>query len=571
MNAPGERSLRVGHGLFDPLSGDLSLDGRTVRLRPRTAAVLSHLVMHGDRPVGKEELLHAVWPDVVVTEDSLVQCVKEIRQALGEAGRDWIRTLPRQGYAFVARQPEPSGRAASQPAPLALPVDAPTPPGGMWARGRPSGAYAGIALGSAFVFVFVIVGALATQEWRKGEPATPPAPALSIVVMPLVNATGDPGHENVADDLTESLADGLARTSGVAVIAPRTAFTFKGNPIDVRQIGKLLNVRYVLEGSLRVDGSRPVLTMRLADASSAVQLWSEDFVPETMPEMRALVTGRVASTLGVQLLRADAWADRNRAIPPQALDLLSRARAELRWSGKGAQATAQVRGLLEEAVREHEPFAEAWALLANTYLNDVRFSPTREDDLRRASAAAQRAVALQPDSDWVRFVEGRLQYEQRHMPQALAAFERAAQLNPNNVSALGYRGAALVMLGRPDEALLQIEQAIRLSPRDPQLPAWEMFGGVAHLHLGHDAQAVEWLERSVRAYPSSPFGRLFLAGALGATGRIPEAKAQMEQLQLLRPGFTLGRFRSLEPSDAVAFRAQRERLYEGLRRAGMPD
>jgi tetratricopeptide (TPR) repeat protein len=287
--------------------------------------------------------------------------------------------------------------------------------------------------------------------------------------------------------------------------------------------------------------------------------------------MRALVTGRVAATLGVQLLRADAWADRNRAVPPQALDLLSRARAELRWSGKGAQATAQVRGLLEEAVREHEPFGEAWALLANSYLNDVRFSPTREDDLRRASTAAQRAVALQPDSDWVRFVEGRLQYEQRHMAQALAAFERAAQLNPNNVSALGYRGAALVMLGRPDEALLQIEQAIRLSPRDPQLPAWEMFAGVAHLHLGHDAQAVEWLERSVRAYPSSPFGRLFLAGALGAAGRIPEAQAQMAQLQQLRPGFTLGRFRSVEPSDAVAFRAQRERLYEGLRRAGMPD
>src|SRR5512133_2535062 len=175
MNAPGERSLRVGHGLFDPLSGDLSLDGRTVRLRPRTAAVLSHLVLHGDRPVGKEELLHAVWPDVVVTDDSLVQCVKEIRQALGEAGRDWIRTLPRQGYAFVARQPEPSDCAASQPAPLALPVEAPPAPGGPWARGRQSAGFAGIALAAAFV----IVGALATQEWRKGEPAAPAAPALS--------------------------------------------------------------------------------------------------------------------------------------------------------------------------------------------------------------------------------------------------------------------------------------------------------------------------------------------------------------------------------------------------------
>src|SRR3990167_5297931 len=113
MNAPGERSLRVGHGLFDPLSGELSLDGRTVKLRPRTAALLSHLVQHSDRAVGKDELLHAVWPDVVVTEDSLVQCVKEIRHALGEPGRDWIRTLPRQGYAFVARPGDPHPPAES--------------------------------------------------------------------------------------------------------------------------------------------------------------------------------------------------------------------------------------------------------------------------------------------------------------------------------------------------------------------------------------------------------------------------------------------------------------------------
>ena len=561
MNAPGERSLRVGHGLFDPLSGELSLDGRTVRLRPRTAALLSHLVQHSDRAVGKDELLHAVWPDVVVTEDSLVQCVKEIRQALGEAGRDWIRTLPRQGYAFVARPAGPHAPADPQPAPpLLAPAPAQRrrllPPS--W---RQAGAFAVVAL--------VVAGALATRDW--GEPATNSAPALSIVVMPVVNATGDPAHENVADDLTESLADGLARASGVAVIAPRTAFTFKGNPVDVRRIGKLLNVRYVLEGSLRIEDSRPVLKMRLADASSAVQLWSQEFIPAAMPEMRALVSGRVASTLGLQLVRANAWADRNRATSHRALELLGRARAVLRWSARSAPAIAQARGLLEEALRHDDALAEAWDMLAYTYLNDVRFSPTREQDLQRAGVAVQRALGLEPDSDGVRLVEGRLHYEAKRMPQALAAFERAVELNPNNVSALGFRGAALVMMGRPEEALAQIDQAMRLSPRDPQLAVWHMFAGVAHLHLGHEGEAVEWLTRSVDAYPASPFGRLFLASALGAAGRIDEARAQMAQLQKMRPGFTLSRFRAVEPSDAAAFLAQRERVYEGLRRAGMPD
>jgi Tfp pilus assembly protein PilF len=126
------------------------------------------------------------------------------------------------------------------------------------------------------------------------------------------------------------------------------------------------------------------------------------------------------------------------------------------------------------------------------------------------------------------------------------------------------------MLGRPEEALPPIELAMRLSPRDPQMPSWRLFGGVAHLHLGDDATAIEWLTRSVEGNPKSAFARLFLASALGSAGRIAEAGLQVTQLQQLRPGFTLTQFRAAEPSDAPAFRAQRERVYEGLRRAGMP-
>src|SRR5512133_1702647 len=106
MNAPGERTLKVGNGHFDPLRGELVLDGRILKLRPRTAALLSYFVQHPGRSLGKDELMRAVWPDAIVTEDSLVQCVKEIRQALGQAGHDWIRTLPRLGYAFVADSPD---------------------------------------------------------------------------------------------------------------------------------------------------------------------------------------------------------------------------------------------------------------------------------------------------------------------------------------------------------------------------------------------------------------------------------------------------------------------------------
>ena len=557
MNAVSERTLPVGHGLFDPLTGELALDGRTVKLRPRTAALLAHLLRHPGRTVGKDELLQAVWPDAVVTDDSLVQCVKEIRQALGESGRDWIRTLPRQGYAFVGNTPDRPTAPEPQPAPL-------PPPANKRVLIIRTVAARWRELTVLAVVAFAVAGALATHAWRKSVQA----PSLSIVVMPVANQTGNAAHDNVADEMTESLTDVLARTPGMTVIAPGTAFTFKAAPVDVRRIGTLLNVRYVLEGSLRLDESRPVLTMRLADSSTAVQMWNQEFRPAAIPELRDLVAGRVADTLGVQLIRAETG--RSHAVSPRALELLAQARALLRWSGKGSS-VAQARRLVEEALRIDPGVAELWGALAYTYLAEVRFSASHEAWLQRAEQAVQRALALKPDSDGIRYLQGWLHYEQAQIPEALAAFDLALQLNPNNAGALAFRGAALGMLGRSGEGLAAIEQAMRISPRDPQLPSWQMFAGTVHLHLGQDRQAVESLTRSVEGAPMSPFSRLFLASALGLSGRIPEAQVQLAQFQHLRPGFTIARVRALERSDAPAFREQRERVYEGLRRAGMPE
>jgi tetratricopeptide (TPR) repeat protein len=222
--------------------------------------------------------------------------------------------------------------------------------------------------------------------------------------------------------------------------------------------------------------------VRLADASTAVQLWNQEFRPAAIPELRDLVAVHIASSLGLQLIRAEEQRA-ERVVSPKAMELVGRARAVLRWTGKGVARMAQARGLLEEAVRYDQDLPEAWVMLAFTYLNDVRFSTSRELELRRAEQAVQRAVALAPDRDGVHYVTGWLYYEQGRMPQALAAFERATELNPSNVAALGFRGAALVMLGRPNEALAPIEQAMRLSPRDRLLLVWQMFAGVAHLHL----------------------------------------------------------------------------------------
>src|SRR5512140_1984466 len=202
MNAPSERTLKVGDGLFDPLRGELVLDGRIVKLRPRTAVLLSYLVQHPGRTLGKDELMQAVWPDAIVTEDSLVQCVKEIRQALGGAGHDWIRTLPRLGYAFVADSPEHPQPAGAQPARAVwrLPV----------------------ALG---LLALIFVGVVA---WRfvPGLPSSSSsAPPRSFVVLPVVNQTGDPAQDRAAEDMTGAITDTFGRGL-LTVVAPRTACTY---------------------------------------------------------------------------------------------------------------------------------------------------------------------------------------------------------------------------------------------------------------------------------------------------------------------------------------------------------
>jgi TolB-like protein/DNA-binding winged helix-turn-helix (wHTH) protein/Tfp pilus assembly protein PilF len=545
--------LQVGNGRFDPLRGELSLDGRTTQLRPRTAALLAHLVRNADRVVGKDELLRTVWPDAVVTEDSLVQCVKEIRRALGRQGRDWIRTMPRRGYAFVA---EAQSASALSPR-IADPV-----------RRR----------GLHFVIAVLALGVLTVisiQLLRRADSAvSPPSPPLSIVVLPLLNLTGETVLDNDVDELTESLTTALSRLSGATVIAASTAFAFKGKPADVRRVGAELHVRYVLEGSLRGHDSRRLLTMRLADASTAVQLWSEGFPLDTgqMPALRDEIVARVAGRLGLQLITAEAQrSQRERRDDPAATDLLTLARAALRWSGQGAEGIAKARMLLEEAVRRDNDLAEAWALLAWAYLDEVRFSTTRERSLLLAADAAKRALELTPESADAHGAKARLLYNEGRMAQALAAFERAIELNPSDPRWHANRGAALIMLGKPDEALRAIGRAVRLSPRDPQLPLWEMFQGVAYLHMGRDDEAIELLARSVEGSPSSAFSHLFLASALGNAGHIDKAQAQISQLRQLHSNFTLARLHALEPSDAPMFRAQRQRVYDGLRRAGMPE
>jgi adenylate cyclase len=580
MDQIAQKILRFDRFTLDLTRGFLRGGHQDIELRPKTFEVLRYLAENAGRLVLKQELSEAVWPNVVVTDDSLVQCIRELRRALGDDEHRLIKTVPRRGYLLntTITTPAEHGAVSDDDAheAAAVIVGRAAIDGAVgrryWARWRWP------MVGSTILIVAaLIVAGLLSESTRPSIRTQADTPVgvfdrrSSIVILPFQNLGGDPEQEYFADAITNDLTNGMSRLP-VTLIAGNTAFTYKGKPIDVRQIGRELGVRYVVEGTVRRSGDNVGVTARLIDAPTATNVWAESFEIDRhdLARLRDDVTARLTRVLSVELIYArGARSLRERPHNPEAVDFLMRANALWARTPKGRD-VSEPRRLFREALQRDDSLAYAWSGLAMTYLREVRFSPTHQQDLLYAGDAAQRAMVLDPDSAWSHLATGWVLYERKRMDQALAAFEHAAQLDPDLPFAQASVAAANLMRGQSENALEPLRKAMRLSPKDPDLPNWQMFLGAVYLHLGRDREAVDWLTKSMVLNPGDLFTRLFLASALALSGREDEAKVEVAGLLQLKPDFTLSYFKAAELSDAPAFRAQRERIYEGLLRAGVP-
>jgi adenylate cyclase len=590
--------LQIGEWSVDRLANELRRGEESARIESKAMEVLLVLAAQAGEVLSRDALIDAVWPGVVVGDEVLTQSIIKLRRALGDNPRapTYIETIPKRGYRLIASVvtgdavpraevlPEQRVAEVGEATGLSGPATTRTssPEGDAIRSPEPRAAVGALvpsrrrrwSLSAAALLLVAALG-LAAFGLRAGhKPTDVPAEQAAIVVLPIANLTGDGRRDLDAEDLTESLATSMARIAGLATIDPGTAFTFRGRAVDVRRVAAELGVRYVVQGELRAAPSNPVLVLRLTDARSAMQLWNSTFsapIGDARAAREEIAAG-VAHALGLQVARAEALRSlRSQPLDATTADLLARARATLRWSAQQDGASLRARPLLEQALQRDAGLSEAWVLLAHTYLTDVRFEADPTRDLQRAADATRHALALAPDNPAAWDAQAWVLYNERRMPEALAAFDQSLALGPAGPDQLAGRGAALIMLGRPDEALTPIEKAMRISPRDPRLAEWQLFAGVAELHLRHSTAAIDWLTRSVDANPRSAFAHLFLASALGVARRDADARAEMARFEQLRPGFTLSRFRAREPSDAAPFIAQRQEVYEGLRRAGMPE
>jgi TolB-like protein/class 3 adenylate cyclase len=410
---------------------------------------------------------------------------------------------------------------------------------------------------------------------KPAEPSAPEksAPRLSIVVLPFANIGGDPEQEHFVDGVTESLTTDLSRIRGALVIARNTAFTYKGKPFDVKTIGRDLNVRYVLEGSVQRGGNRMRVNVQLVDAETGSHLWAERFdKPLTdLFDMQDEIVGRLANTLSAQIAALEAR-HAEQAPNPDSLDLFFQG---LSWlhRGRTPNHVAQARSFFERALAADPDNVDALIGSAAADIADGGNSFVADPGASFAAAEAKLTQALSSFPDHARghaFL-GYVKILTKRALEGIAECEHALTLDRNLADAHAFIGLGKIFTGRAEEAEAHIGEALRLSPRDTTAYAWLTEAGIAKNHLGDCEQAVLWCRRAIEANRNYPEAHFHLAAALARLGRLAEARSAVKAGLMLNPSFTVSRARTdwTAMSDDPTHPQQLAPIFEGLRMAGL--
>jgi TolB-like protein/Tfp pilus assembly protein PilF len=420
------------------------------------------------------------------------------------------------------------------------------------------------------VRVYAIDVAAAGQSW----PAAASPPRLSIVVLPFANLSNDPEQQYFADGITEDLTTDLSRIAGSLVISRNTAFTYKNRTIDTKQIGRELGVRYVLEGSVRRSGSQVRVTAQLIDAETDAHLWAERF-DRGMGDLFALqdeITSRIAVTLSLELVRVEAARPTQH---PGALDYLLRGLAAS-TKPRSRDNFAERIDFFERALALDPQSAEAQSRLAGALAARVmdNMTDTAAADMARAEGLIGKALAASPHSPLAHHAKGNLLRAQRRFAEAATEYEAVLASNRNWVFALFALGQCKAMTGSIQETIPLMEQAIRLSPRDPALGSFYSEIGRVHLLQSRTDEAIPWLEKARNATRAHPSFRAWLAAGYALKGETDRAVAELAEARRLSSD---DRFSSIARAKAwysgtPTFDALLETTFlAGLRKAGMPE
>ena len=390
----------------------------------------------------------------------------------------------------------------------------------------------------------------------------------SVAVLPLTNMSGDPEQEFVSDGIAEDVITALSRYPSLFVIARNSSFTYKGRAVDVRQVGRELGVRYVLEGSVRKAGNRIRVTAQLIEAATSNHVWAERY-DRDLADVFA-VQDELTEALTTALAPAIADAELRRAMrkPPGSLDAWAAYQRGLWHLGKAtADDDETAEKFFRQAIDLDPTFGGSYSALALYQLQAAALYQKIDlrDAQRSAETLARRAVALDGADAEARSCLGWALQARGEADDALAEIERALSMSPNLAIAHGHRGATLIFAERPKEGVTALKACIRLDPRDPYLAVRLLHIACGLYFCGEYEASIEAAKRLIRSYPDFPMIYRWTAAALAQLGRTTEAKEELEKAILCAPGA----FDMYVRKRAPWFRPEdHAHLVEGLRKAG---
>jgi len=422
-----------------------------------------------------------------------------------------------------------------------------------------------------------------TSDSSAGTAATSATtrPPLSIVILPFLNLSGEAGVDYLVDGIVDTLITDLSSwLPGSFVISRSTAFSYKGRSVPIRQVGRELGVRYVLEGSVLVHLTHVRVNVQLIDAETDEHLWSERFDKERREilQLQDEIAGRLSRSIGIQLVRTEAGRGTADREGWDAADLVMRARS-LISDTKRKETAAEAVDLFRRALQLDPDCINAMVGIGLTRIYQVinlyRLEG-RDALLDEAEEMISRAAVSAPDHLDMQKARALLLRARGRFSEGLVATEALISRNPAEPTAYREMGLNKLYLGETREAVEWFRRADVIAPRDPERWTWLQGLGRALMQLGDDAGAVVALSRAMDSNPGYLRGKAMLAAAEALAGDAGAARRHLAEYTVLEPSMTVDRFarqRSSVPPDAVSqiYRRESERILEGLRRAGMPD
>jgi len=510
---------------------ELTRSAEPIAVGPQVFDLLLHLVRNREHVVSKDELLDAVWAGRIVSESTLTSHINAARKAVGDSGQNQrlLRTIARKGFRFVGDVSEIGDRSA-------VVSTEPDAPGKTTAK----------------------------------PPALPDRP--SIAALPFLNLSGDIEQEYFTDGVVEDIITALSRIRWLFVIARNSSFTYKGRAVDVKQVGRELGVRYVLEGSVRKAAHKVRITGQLIDATTGAHLWAERFEStlDDIFELQDQVTASVIGAIAPQLERAEI--ERAQRKPTESLDAYDyylRGMAHLHLGTR--ESITEALGQFNHALMRDPHFASAYAMAAwcyfwrkvNAWMTD---SPK---EIAEGVRLARRAIDLGRDDAVALTRAGHaLAHLADDVAGGIALLDRALVLNANLASAWFLGGFLRIWNGEPDDAIEHFAHAMRLSPLDPEMYRMQAGLAAAHLFAGRFDDAASLAEQAYRQLPSFLMVVSVIAASHALAGRSDEAARAMNHLRELDPTLRVSSLqdwlRIRRPEDLATFA-------DGLRKAGLPE